>query len=80
MALKSNTINPNPIRLQKLHNILLRSRRLRTRIFNIIVIVIQFRPRVCSSCGAEGDFDVIGPEDLQEGVVLIGPVFVEGFV
>lgn len=30
--------------------------------------------------GAEGDFDVLGTQDGEEGVVAVGAVVVEGFV
>jgi len=35
---------------------------------------------VCGGGGAEGDLDVVGSEDGEEGVVAVGAVFVEGFV
>lgn len=79
MTLQAHPINPQSGILQHLHDAL-RSRSFGTRVFNIIIIVIQLRPRVSLSCRRERDLDVIFAEHAVEGVVAESAVIVQGFV
>ncbi len=66
--------------MKELDDIVASSSRLVAQALDIIVVVVEFGGRVSSGSGFERDFDVVGSEDIQEGVVAEGAVVIQGFV
>lgn len=80
MRLQTHSINPNPRLLQRPHNQIPNTIALRTHSLDIIIIIIQLCPRVCFCSCFEDEWDIIRSNDMIEGGIAVGAVFVEGFI
>jgi hypothetical protein len=66
--------------LKELNDIVASSSRLVAQALDIVVVVVELGGRVSCCSGLERDLDVVGPEDVQKGVVAEGAVVIQGFV
>lgn len=80
MTLQSNTINPDPIILKELDDILACEAGFVACTLDAVIIVVELCSRVGGCCGTEGDLDIFWPEDGEEGVIAVCAVVVQGFV
>lgn len=69
MALETNTINTDTSFLKRLDDVFNGSGGLWTRIFNVVVVVVELGIGVSLSRRFESDLNVVGSDDLEEDVV-----------